>query len=296
MPRFRTYPTAATRANPAAVVGIPPLGSLNFYTGKTDHARIITLPLTFGQGEFTFEIWMRGDETRSFGAGYGTTAVWANNTTTIYGASDWWFPGNFLIDGHNNATYENGTFSIQITSSGDVQWTFGDGAPAAARVGNLHGLRTTGLNVVDGNWHLIKCRRRWDGGSGSLLDLWVDGVQRATETSTARTDMGTYWDSWTGYTSGQGFWCIGGEKFSVLGGSDWEDYWGEVSMMSFWDVARSTGEMESFANPTENAAGLVGVFRMADLDGSERTYDTIGGTRYIQYYNEGSAAWTSQVP
>lgn len=274
-----------------------PFGSLNFYSPQTDHARIPVLPPTFGEGEFTFQVWMRGDETRSFGAGGGLNpGLWANNTTTIYGAADWWFAGNFLLDGHNNTTYENGTFSIQITSSGDVQWTFGDGAAAGARTGDLHGLRSSGLNVVDGNWHLISCVRRWDGGSGSILELWVDGTQVDTETSTARTDMGTYWDTWTGFTSGQEFWCIGGEKISVLGGTAWEDYWGEVSLMMFWDRALTSGELSSTAYPDPNASGLVGLFRIADLDVNERTYDEKSGSRYIQYYNEGSAAWTSQVP
>lgn len=278
---------------------VTPLGSLNFYNGKTDHARIPVLPPTFGEGEFTFLVWMRGDETRSFGAGGGTN-VWANNTTTIYGTDSgfgaWWFPGNFLIDGHNNTTYENGTFSIQIVSSGDVQWTFGDGTAAGARTGDLHGLRSTGLNVVDGNWHLIGCRREWDGGTGSILTLWVDGTEVASETSTARTDMGTYWDTWSGFPAAQQFWCIGGEKFSVLGGSDWEDYWGEVSLMCFYDRARTDTEMGSTANPPANDSGLVGLFLIGDLDVNERTYDEKSGSRYIQYYNEGSAAWTSQIP
>jgi len=278
-----------------AATTVSPLGSLVFYNGKTDHARIPVLPTTFGEGEFTFQVWVRGDETRSFGAGGGTN-VWATDNNTIYGAADWWFEGNFLIDGHNNSLYYAGTFSLQINSSGDVQWTFGDGAAADARTGDVHGLRTSGLNVVDGAWHLITCVRRWDGGSGSILELWVDGVLEATETSTARTDMGTYWDAWSGFPAGQQFWCIGGEKLSVLGGSDWEDYWGEVSLMCFWDRALTSGELASTAYPSADASGLVGLFLMADLDGNQRTYDEKSGSRYIQYYNENNPAWSSAVP
>jgi hypothetical protein len=291
------YPRTRALAKAKTVnSSVTPLGSLNFYNGKTDHARLTTLPPTFGEGEFTFSIWIRGDETRSFGAGGGTN-VWATDTNTIYDTPDWWFEGNFLVDGHNNTTGYAGTFSLQINSSGDVQWTFGDSAAEAARIGDLHGLRSTGLNVVDGNWHLIRCVRRWDGGSGSILELWVDGTQAATETSTARTNMqSSYWTSWTGFPANQQFWCFGGEKLSVLGGADWEDYWGEISLIEFWDRALTSGELASTSYPNANASGLVGLFLMGDLDVNERTYDEKSGSRYIQYYNEGSAAWTNQVP
>jgi hypothetical protein len=283
------------RGGPSGPGSVTPLGSLNFYNEKTDHARLATLPPTFGEGEFTFQVWMRGDETRSFGPG-GGTGFWANDTNVIYDTPDWWYEGNFLLDGHNNTTVYAGTFSIQITSSGDVQWTFGDGSAADARVGDVHGLRSSGLNVVDGNWHLIRCVRRWDGGSGSILELWVDGVLVATETSSARTDMGTYWDSWTGFPANQQFWCFGGEKISVLGGADWDDYWGEISLVCFWDRALTSGELASTAYPSADASGLVGLFLIGDLDGNERTYDEKSGSRYIQYYNEVDPAWTSAVP
>lgn len=229
---------------------------IQFVTSATndhDTGIMTTMPAGFGDGEFTFEIVIEADESASTGDISGTNPGaarrdnWATNTAEPYDDSEWWFWGNFLLDGHNNNNFSNGTFSLQIYNSGYVRWTFGDGSAAAARSGGLHGIQnSSGTNILDGNRHVIACVRAWDGGTGSILSLYVDGVLQDSETSTARTDMAaTYWDSWTGYPSGQDGWYFAAEKQSVVTADfDFGDYKGNVRSVAFFNGAKTVGELQ----------------------------------------------------
>src|ERR1051326_6784378 len=69
-----------------------------------DFADQRALPPTFGSGEFTFELWIKPDA--SFPVGYtdrGTLnqlSAWSNADPLPYSTGNWWFAGNFLLDGH----------------------------------------------------------------------------------------------------------------------------------------------------------------------------------------------------
>jgi hypothetical protein len=265
----------------ATFFGKPPTaGSLVFVTNAqndNEYARLDTLPNGFGDAEFTLELRVRGDNT----IGFGDTSVqdstnqrtlWSSNNNAIYGTSEWWFEGNFLLDCHNNTSFFAGTCSLQLANSGRVQWTFGDGAAADARLGDLHGLRGT-TNILDGNSHTISCVRRWDGGSGAIFDLYVDGVLEDTETSTARTDMAaTYWDGgFPGFRVNERFMCFGAEKQAAIGLlAQYEDWKGRIGEVRFWNVARSSAEiLATYNSPIAlNATGLVGVYRMLEGAGT----------------------------
>lgn len=284
----------------------PAPGSLEFFSnggGADDYASLLTLPPTFGEGEFTFEIWFRLDETRSVGDGStGSQTVWANNNPTRYSSASWWYAGNFLIDGHNNNNVSNGTFSLQIinansTAGADLRWTYGDGSAAAARTGGLHAAQSSGLQLRDGNWHHAACVRRWSGASDAALELWVDGVLVGSETATAsRTDMGTYWDAWSGYPAGESGWFLGAEKISALGGADWSDFVGEVAELRFYAFAKQSSLLtDNWEQDVHADAPLVGHYKVTPLS-SNRTYDAVVGTRYIEVFPQSGQAFSTQRP
>lgn len=238
-------------------------------SGDQAHARLDTIPDGFGDAEFAFEIWIKPTQGLTVASTAATKVNrWSSDASTIYtSGADWWYLGNFLLDGHNNSDFSEGTFSLQLTASGRVQWTFGDGAAAAARTGEVHGTRSDTAILTDA-WHQIIAVRRWDGGSGAILELWVNGVLEDTETTTARTNMATIWDSWTGYPANQQNWFFGAEKISALGGTEWEHYMGLIDEIRFYNRAPTTGELEA----GEITSGL-----LADYDFDEGSGTSVAG-------------------
>ena len=124
--------------------------------------------------------------------------------------------------------------------------------------------------MLDNRWHQLDLVRRWDGGSGAILELWLDGSQQDTETSTARTNMATtYWDAWTSLSNSQG-WCWGAEKQAALGIlSQYEDFKGQIGEVRFWSAARSTGDLgDPFRAVSGTEANLVGLYTFGEGSGS----------------------------
>lgn len=253
-------------------------GSLVFVTNAAsdnEYARMTALPSGFGSGDWTLEVRILPDHT----IGTGDTSVyestnqrtlWSNNNETPYSAADWWFNGNFLLDGHNNNAYYDGTLSAQVVDSGRVRVLIGDGAAANARTGDLHALTSTS-SILDGNPHMLSISRDSDGGSGSLFSLRLDGVTEDTETSSTYTDMTDYWNSWPGYPSGQSGWFWGAEKQAAVGVlTQWEDYKGRIGEVRFWGVARSESEIAATddAPIDAGASGLLAVYRMSEGSGT----------------------------
>lgn len=274
-------------------------------TGDFDYGRLTVLPDGFGDGEFTLELRVRATNTGNIGqtsTGAGVLQNWANENGQPYDGVGWWYYGNFLIDGHNNSTLEAGTFSLQIFNSGRVRWTFGDGAAAGARVGDLHGIQSSsGINILDGEWHRIACVRRWDGGTGSILELYVDGVLQDAETSTARTNMATaYWDDWSDMEAagtGQSGWFFGAEKFAALTGPDWADFKGYVTEAAFWSIARDSADLTDGWNisPVGNEPGLVGLY-LHDEGTGTAVGDSLASGGNIVLTNPDAGVWSSEAP
>jgi hypothetical protein len=264
----------------------PASGSIVFVSNAaSDHeyGRIATVPSGFGAGEFAITFWVLLTTGTASSYGFGDAAEltdWSAHNPTAYAAADGWFHGNFCMDGHTNAgsAFYDGTLSLQFVNSGRPRWTFGDGAAANARVGDLHWVQDTSLaSLRDSSWHKLGFRRINDGGTGSILQSWVDGAIIATETSTARTNMyTTYWDDFAVQAAAQRGFFFGSEKQAAVGVlSQYADYKGRISELCFWD-SPSDAQMESLAAVEDNATGLLDVIRFAE--GAGTTAEGINGT------------------
>lgn len=227
-------------------------GAVQFVENATqdfDYGLHTSLPNGFGDGEFTLKVVIEPSQVSTIGqtsSGSGIIQNWANETAEPGDSSDWWYYGNFLLDGHNNSAPDDGTFSIQIYNSGVVRWTFGDG-DASVPLGGLWGVQdSSGTNVLDGSRHVLHLVRSWQSSPANSadLELWVDDVLQDTVNTGSRTDMAaTYWDSWTGFPVGQQGWMWGAEKVAALGGADWADYKGLVNEITFYGDALSASEI-----------------------------------------------------
>ena len=240
-----------------------------------EYARQTLIPTGFGEGEFTLQLWVKLDNNYPVGSTaptVGNKALhWSDADFTPYSVSDWWWQGNFLLDGHNNSNID-GTFSIQIYAGGRVRWLLNDGARP---VGNYWAVQASNTNatpsLLDNNWHQISLVRRWDGGTGAILELWIDGALVGTETSDRRTNMRNYWNTWNTY-GGQPGWIWGAEKNAAFGGSIYEDYKGLVDEVRFWSRALTTTELSSTyyqSSVTGSEPGLVGLYAMDEGAGTE---------------------------
>ncbi len=88
-------------------------GTLNY-----DYGRQLVIPQGFGAGEFTFELWIKPDNSYPFGPTADGTPGQPLNWTSLplnptpADGGGWWFKGNFLLDGHANNGNNEGTFSL----------------------------------------------------------------------------------------------------------------------------------------------------------------------------------------
>ncbi len=247
---------------------ISSFGGIQFVQNATqdyDYSRITTIPDGFGDGEFTLKAVITPFQVLTLGTTVqntqGARENWATETAEPGDSSDWWFLGNFLLDGHNNDNFGNGTFSLQVYNSGRVRWTFGDG-DGGWPTGGLWGIQnSTGTNVLDGSRHVIHCVRRWQSSPANSadLELWVDGVIQNTVNSGSRTNMATsYWDNWTNFPAGgaQNGWFFGAEKQAALtinGINDYADYKGLLQELVFYGGALSSSEITSDQGPVNTS-------------------------------------------
>jgi chitodextrinase len=272
--------------------------------GSFDYGTQLTIPAGFGNAEFTMELWIRPNNsfpTGPTGSGQAQLQNWSNADNAPYSSSGWWFEGNFLLDGHQNAgsAFQNGTFSLQFYGSGRIRWLFGDGVSNSV-AGQLWTVQafpaSTGPNLLDGNWHHVALVRRFVGASQSQLELWIDGVLIDTETSSARTNMRQYWDSWSGFPANQRGWFWGAEKQAAIGVlTQYEDYKGLVDEVRYWSRAKTNTELQTqFASPlTGSEANLVGWYRFSEGSGSS-TCNTQATSQCITLVNTGTAVWNAQ--
>ncbi|MEM7164273.1 MAG: LamG-like jellyroll fold domain-containing protein [Planctomycetota bacterium] len=265
-----------------------------------DYGHQLTLPPTFGAGEFTLELWVLPDSSFPVGPTGGGAAQltnWADADNAPYSFGSWWYDGNFLLDGHNNASFAAGTFSLQFYGGGRVRWLFGDGTNAGPgghwSVGAYPATATASL--LDGGWHQITLVRRWSGVADAQLELWVDGTLVATETSSSRTNMRQYWDSWTGFPALQEGWFWGAEKQAAIGVlSQYEDYKGLLDEVRFWDRAKSASEIATSWNAAVSGLepGLVGHFAFSEGAGTSAC-DGLSPTACIVWFLTGPTAWSA---
>lgn len=274
------------------------VGSLNFTknaTGQHEYTAMDKLPPSFGKGEFTFEMWIKPDN--SFPVGKTPWPQdpypmkpedinrWAVNEDQLTNWSDsdekpeswmgWWWHGNWLLDGFSrNYGDRDGTFALQFYGGGRLRWLFDDGTGPSVDKGYLYSVgvypATETPSLLDGKWHNVQCVRRWTGDSEAILELWIDGKLIDKQTLATRVDMQEkFWADWgVGNPPGLKGWFMGGEEQASAGVSvdyNWhqfEDYKGLVDEMRFWDRAKPKAELQASWKSAVDAKskGLVGYY------------------------------------
>lgn len=293
-------------------------GSLTFVenaVGSYERAVLSTIPDGFGDGEFTLELFFKclvngtyalGDiNTNGTSSSLPQRQLWSSYNPAKYASFDstygeWWYHGNFLIDGHNNTSgrLDEGTFSLQI-AAGRPRWTFSDGTAAVdALNGDMYGVQSTATNtVLDNEWHHVHLVRRWSGASDADLELWLDGTLQDSVTIPNRVNMATnFWDSWTNYPTGEQNWMFGTEKQAARGVLvNWEDFKGQLGQIRFWSRALSTGECGNAFNVIAgNETGLVEYYNFSEQSGSTVAGALGGGAYDMTLVN--SPAWSTDRP
>ena len=252
-------------------------GSVAFFEnlpGAYDYGLQLDLPPTFGAGEFTLELWIQPDLSFPVGptdAGTNQLMNWSDSDEEPYSSCCWWFAGNFLLDGHNNNTFSEGTFSLQFYGGGRLRWLVGDGA-SSVLAGGIWSVgafpASTTPSLLDGQWHRVNLVRRWSGLSDADYELWIDGILVDTETSPTRVDFRTWWDDWSTFPIGQEGWFWAAEKQAAIGALEqYEDYKGPLDALLFFDRALSPAEIALGA--CETSTGRVGSFPFDEGMGAE---------------------------
>lgn len=244
--------------------------------GPQEYGHQLEIPSGFGEGEFTMQLWIKPDDQLPVGEISSETirTHWSVSDEMPYADSTWWYRGNFLLDGHNNAAgFSLGTFSLQFYGGGRLRWLFGDESDV------LGGVRSAGAfpadstpTLLDGNWHHVTLVRRWVGEQDADLELWIDGSLVDAETTNLRTNMRSFWDDWVGFGGLQDGWFWGAEKQAAVGKlPEYEDYKGLMAEVLFWDHALEPGAIESdFAAPIAgDESGLVGYYPWGQRSGTE---------------------------
>lgn len=263
-----------------------------------DHLRQTTLPAGFGAGEFTLELWIRPNNSFPVGStsGNGVYTNWSSADGRPYDGYGWWFNGNFLLDGHNNAAFERGTFSLQFHGGGRVRWMFSDGS---APSGGVYAVQAYPANatpsLLDGSWHQITLVRRWSGSSASTLEMWIDGVLIDDETVPRRTNMRQFWDTWSGYPSAERGWFWGAEKQSaVYTGYPFEDYKGLLDEVRFWTRAKTAAEIQAgYASPVSGSeSGLAGRYAFEERAGTS-TCNALAASQCMTLVRSRTGTWAT---
>jgi hypothetical protein len=263
-----------------------------------DYGRQLELPPGFGAAEFTLTLWVRPDQSYPIGStagGPGQLVNWSSADEPPYSSCCWWYEGNFLLDGHNNAAFSDGTFSLQFYGGGRLRWLFGDGASAGPggiwSVGAFPAMGTPSL--LDGRWHSVALVRRWFGISGAQLEMWIDGALVDSEATPVRTDMRTWWNAWNGFPNGQEGWFWGAEKQAAIGVlSQYEDYKGLVDEVRFF--ARALTPIELAADVCAVTPGPVGYYAIEE-GGGTATCDALAPGRCIALIDMKPGFWSTDA-
>jgi len=277
-----------------------PIGAMSFTVNEAnvgievlnyDYARQMQIPAGFGEAEFTFELWIKPDNSFPFGptdGGDGQLTNW--NSTPLNPQPDsnggWWYRGNFLLDGHANndddSNDSRGTFSLQLYAGGKVRWHFYD---SAAEWGIQAANADTSPGVVDGNWHHITLVRRWLGQTEAALEMWVDGALVAQQISTVRDNMRNYWDTWPNFGSNNEGWFWGVEKLTAIGSFErYEDYKGAIDEVRYWSRAKTSSEIANNYQDAVNGnePNLVGLYQFS-LGEPDQDCDVLNPSNCIDF-------------
>lgn len=270
--------------------------------GQHEYGLLRDMPPGFGEGELTFELWIRPDGSFPVGSTAGgddQLRNWSDEDLEPYSETDWWYTGNFLLDGHNNDSFGAGTFSLQFYGRGRVRWMLGD---LGERAGGVQAAQaypaTSAPHLLDGAWHRVALVRRHLRATESSLELWIDGDMIASETSTERTDLRRWFDAWDGFREGEEGWFFGAEKQAAVGRlAQYEDYKGDVSEMRFWSVALDPALLRDAWDRAIDASapGLAGWFPFDEGSG-DRVCDALDRSRCMDLLEFRGDPWIAEGP
>jgi hypothetical protein len=313
-------PLAAAAAALALTATAPSdAGSLYFGANppqQYDFADLATLPKEFGRGEFTFELWVKPDNRFPVGdTDRGTKdqlTHWSAVEAEPYRHHGWWYPGNWLLDGHTRPSgfdggdSRAGTFSLQFYGGGRLRWMFADSAADMPK-GMVYAVQGKPApatpSLLDGKWHHVAAVRRWRQPSGATLELWIDGARIGSTDIPLRTNMRQFWDKLPHPNDPPelGGWSFGAEVMTAWDFyfTQYEDYKGWIDELGLWGRALSPAEIAEAAKgvPGEGARdvrvrGLLSRFSFEEGRGGA-SCDSIEPSRCMTLHRSTAKTWSS---
>lgn len=290
-------------------------GSLKFTANQPteyEFADIGRLPREFGQGEFSFELWIKPDSSFPVGdtssASYGELKNWSDYDPKPYSSHGWWIEGNWLLDGHtrpegfDGGNSREGTFSLQFYGGGRLRWMFADKKEGMPK-GMVYSVQAWPAkntpSLLDGRWHHVVAVRRWAGDEGAVLELWVDGKLLAQTEIPDRTDMRKYWDhlAHPGDPKELGGWAMGAEVMTAwnYAFTQFEDYKGLVDDVRMWGRALQPNEIGDLAKGHTPKApqGLLSHFKFDEGRG-RKTRDAIDPGFTLRLHRWNRKNWSQE--
>lgn len=273
----------------------------NTYSEAQDYGKQLRLPPGFGDGEFTFELWIKPDDLFPFGStrptgGEQQMQNWSTADPSPDIGSTWWFEGNFLLDGHNNRG-NGGTFSLQFYGSGRLRWHVDYDVVLVTPVPLT--LTVKPQSLVDGGWHQVTLVRRLSDSQRARCEMWIDGqLVQALDNLPPKMFENDHWRMWPAGEAGgfnQPGWYWGAEKQAADGGSSpYEDYKGLIDEVRFWSRAKSADEISSgFAKPVTDSTGLLARFPFSEGKGLEAC-SVVDDTHCMTFYNAHADLWSKE--
>lgn len=289
-------------------------GSLYFGANRPeqyDFADLAELPAEFGRGEFTFEIWVKPDN----GFPVGSTERGSKDQLTHWSVADpdpysshgWWYPGNWLLDGHTRPSgfgpgdSRAGTFSLQFYGGGRLRWMFADGAGNMPK-GMVHAVQSRPTestpSLLDGKWHHVAAVRRWRQPAGATLELWIDGIRIGATDIPGRVNMRRFWDKLPHPDDPPevGGWAFGSEVMVAWDFffTQYEDYKGWMDELRLWGRALSPAEIAVAAKGTGSGRpkGLLARFAFEEGRGGA-TCDSFDKQLCMTLHRTRADTWSS---
>jgi hypothetical protein len=273
-------PTSGPTTAPATTTTQPaPTGSsLRFFGTGSGQVDRVKIPLNgntkanIGAGDFTIEVWIRGNESDNDPAGSCGTGEAA------------WITGNIFID---RDVFNSGDF-------GDFGLSLYDGRVAFGATRDSSGATICGSrNVLDGTWHHVAVTRQ---ASNGRLQLYVDGQLDAEAASTGATgDISYRVGRGTQYPDSDPFLVLAAEKHDA--GSGFPSFNGSLDELRLSTTIRYNGNFTRPAGPFTPDANTAALYHF-----NEGTGTTLGdeiGTSNGQLNvggGDNGPQWTTDSP
>lgn len=276
-----------------------------------DFIDLPAVPGDFGQGEFSFELWVRPDASFPVGLTYRGTydqlRNWSAADPEPYSSDGWWLAGNWLLDGHTRprgygpGDTREGTFSLQFYGGGRLRWMFADSGENMPR-GMVHAVQAwpaeTTPSLLDGQWHHVVAVRRWRAPEGATLELWIDGQLIAQREIPLRVDMRQFWSrlAHPDDPTELGGWSFGAEVMTAwrYAFTQYEDYKGWLDDVRFWGRALSPAEISRLAEG-RSPADLRGALAHIRFDEGQgfTAADSLGSGINMILHNAQPESWSA---